>query len=86
MRKRGDVCYTIGMADKYQSLLIEWCDSLLKRQITDKGSEFYGGFRCDSCDFAHGRADNAIYPFVFCYTLTRNKKYLSAVEKLRERR
>jgi len=70
------------MADKYQSLLIEWCDALLAAQITDDKCDFYGGFRCESCDFPHGRADNAVYPFVYAYVLTGERKYLSAADAL----
>jgi len=70
------------MANKYQDLLIEWCDALLAAQITDKKSEFFGGFRCESCNFTHGRADNAIYPFVYAYSLTGEQKYLTGAENL----
>ena len=70
------------MADKYRDLLVEWCDALLRSQITDKKDEYFGGFRCESCGFPHGRADNAIYPFVFAYTVTKEDKYLAAAERL----
>ena len=70
------------MADKYQTLLIEWCDHLLAAQITDEANEFYGAFECESCHFPHGRADNAVYPFVCAYALTGDEKYLSGVERL----
>ena len=70
------------MMDKYQALLIEWCDALADRQITDQGNEYFGGFSCESCHFPHGRADNAIYPMVCAYALTGNEKYLFVVEGL----
>ena len=70
------------MADKYQKLLIEWCDRLLKAQITDKKEEFFGAFRCESCAFPHGRADNAVYPFVCAYALTGDQKHLRGAERL----
>ena len=70
------------MADKYQKLLIEWCDALLMAQITDEKEEFFGAFRCESCAFPHGRADNAVYPFVCAYSLTRDEKYLVGAERL----
>ena len=76
------ICYNSNMADKYRDLLIEWCDALLRAQITDKKSEFFGAFRCESCAFPHGRADNAIYPFVSAYHLTGDRKYLAAAERL----
>ena len=68
--------------DKYRALLIEWCDALLRAQITDESDPYYGGFRCDADDYIHGRADNAIYPLVFAYTLTKEEKYLSGARKL----
>ena len=70
------------MADKYQKLLIEWCDALLMAQVTDEKEEFFGSFRCESCAFPHGRADNAIYPLVCAYSLTRDAKYLDGAERL----
>ena len=70
------------MADKYQKLLVEWCDALVRAQITDESDEAFGGFRCESCSFPHGRADNAIYPLVFAFDLTGDKRYLAAAERL----
>ena len=72
------------MADKYQQLLIEWCDALVRAQITDKKDEYYGGFACKSCGFCHGRADNAVYPLVCAYAFTGKKRYLFAAERLPE--
>ena len=70
------------MADKYKTLFLKWCDALLGEQITDETDRFFGSFRCESCATPHGRADNAIYPFVYAYSLTGKIAYLSAVEKL----
>lgn len=69
------------MAKEYQELLVEWCDALVGAQITEEGAHF-GAFRCESCGFPHGRADNAIYPLVSCYALTGDEKYLDAAERL----
>ena len=68
--------------NKYEILFLEWCDALLCAQINDRSDTSYGGFRCDADDYIHGRADNAIYPFVFAYTLTKEKKYLDGARKL----
>ena len=71
------------MASKYQDLLFEWCDYLVKSQITDEKNKFFGGFRCESCEgVMHGRADNAVYPLTFAYVLTGKKEYLAAAENL----
>ena len=72
----------MSVMDKYQKLLTEWCDYLLSQQITDQSDPYYGGFRCESCDFPHGRADNAVYPFVYLYTLTGEQKYLDGARAL----
>lgn len=70
------------MTDKYGELLILWCDALVRAQINDERDACYGGFRCESCDSTHGRADNALYPLVTAYFLTQEEKYLSAAERL----
>ena len=70
------------MKNKFADLFIEWCDALVAAQITDGDDPCFGGFRCDSCDFAHGRADNAIYPLVYAHVLTGDGKYLAAAERL----
>ena len=64
--------------NKYEILFLEWCDALLCAQINDRSDTSYGGFRCDADDYIHGRADNAIYPFVFAYTLTKEKNWAEA--------
>ncbi|MBQ7712706.1 MAG: hypothetical protein IJT69_02685 [Clostridia bacterium] len=68
--------------NKYERLLIEWCDALLGAQITNESDPHYGGFRCDACTFEHGRADNALYPFVCAYDLTGDEKYLAGARRL----
>ena len=68
--------------NKYQDLLLEWCDYLVSVQVTDEKSKFFGGFACESCGIVHGRADNAVYPLTLSYVLTGDKKYLTAVENL----
>lgn len=77
----GILCYNMRM-DKYRSLLLEWCDALVEAQIKDKKDKDFGGFRCGACDLTHGRADNAVYPFVCAYDLTGEERYLAAAERL----
>ena len=76
------VCYNSAMQDKYQRLLNKWCDALVRAQVTEEGSELFGSFRCDSCGFSHGRADNAVYPLVACYVSSGEEKYLTAARRL----
>ena len=68
------------MKDNYRELLIEWCDALVASQIAE--GEHFGGFRCESCGFTHGRADNAVYPLVCAYDFTGDVKYLDAARNV----
>ena len=70
------------MYAEYKDLFLEWCDALVKAQITDEGDEYFGSFRCESCSFPHGRADNAVYPLTYAYVLTGEEKYVCAAERL----
>ena len=64
--------------NKYENLLISWCDYLIERQT----EQAKGGFSCEACEHIHGRADNAIFPLVCAYSITKNDKYLKGAEKL----
>ena len=56
-----------------EKLLTQWCDSLIKRQLTDLYDEdLKGGFLCPACKTVHGRGDNAIYPFYYLYSKTKD--------------
>ena len=63
----------------YTKLLMQWCDALLKLQITDKTfSGLYGGFNCPACGFIHGRSADAAFPLLYMADHTKNQKYLDA--------
>ena len=60
----------------YFRLLKEWCDGLLELQITEKPMpELYGGILCPSCGRIHGRCSDAMYPMLYLYKTTGEKKY-----------
>lgn len=60
----------------YFRLLKEWCDKLLELQITEKTMpELYGGILCPSCGRIHGRCSDAMYPMLYLYKVTGEKKY-----------
>ena len=64
-----------------EKLLTQWCDSLIKRQLTDLYDEdLKGGFLCPACKTVHGRGDNAIYPFYYLYSKTKDEKYKNAAD------
>ncbi|MCQ2461801.1 MAG: hypothetical protein MJ177_00160 [Clostridia bacterium] len=62
--------------DRYEKLLLSWCEYLVKMQNED------GGFRCESCGVSHGRADNAVYPLTFAYAKTGDAHFLKAAERV----
>ena len=68
--------------DKYQQLLLSWCEYLLKMQITDEADEYFGGFRCEACGHIHGRADNAVFPLAYAYSLTGDTRFLDGAKRL----
>jgi len=60
----------------YFRLLKEWCDKLLELQITEKTMpELYGGILCPSCGRIHGRCSDAMYPMLYLYKITGEKRY-----------
>lgn len=66
--------------DKYEQLLKNWCDSLIRLQIRGYGAPHDGGFLCPACTAIHGRADNAFYPFLYLYKTTGDHRYYEAAE------
>ncbi len=67
----------------YEELLKEWCDTLVKLQITERQEEFlYGGIICPNCARIHGRCGDAIYPMMEEYSRTGEKKYLRCAKLL----
>ena len=64
------------------NLLKEWCDALLKYQVTNNCHKgLHGGLLCPSCARIHGRCSEAIYPLMYLANETGDMKYLqSAIE------
>ena len=68
--------------NKLQKTLIRYCDALISRLQNDKASDFFGGFYCSACGIYHGRADNAVYPMLYAYSLTGDEKYTDCAKNL----
>lgn len=67
--------------NEYFNLLKLWADSLIDLQITDsKRKEFYGGIMCPACMGIHGRIGDVMYPFVYLYSKTGDKKYYNSAK------
>lgn len=60
----------------YFQILRKWCDKLVELQITEKSRpELNGGILCPSCGRIHGRCSDAMYPMLYLYKKTGEKKY-----------
>lgn len=69
--------------NEYFDLLKLWCDSLIEYQITEhKNEAFIGGILCPACMGIHGRIGDAMYPFVFVYSVTGDRKYYDCARLL----
>ncbi len=65
------------------SLLIAWCDSLLRLQLRLPGFETLdGGILCPACGAVHGRCHEAVYPLMCAARLTGKEIYLTAAKRL----
>ena len=78
LARNGDI-----LSQTSRALLTEWCDALIKYQVTDKTLEgVYGGILCPSCARIHGRCSDAIYPLMYLAAKTGEEKYLQAAQLL----
>lgn len=68
------------MQTVYFSLLKQWCDSLIERQVKGMGPEFDGAFLCPACKYEHGRCSDAVYPFMYMADRTGDTAYLEAAK------
>lgn len=58
------------------NLLKRWGDGMIAIQATDpKMKGVYGGLLCPACACVHGRNADAIFPLMYLYSRTKNKKY-----------
>ena len=65
------------------SLLRQWCDALIRRQIDapdDPSAD--GGLLCPACGRIHGRSADAVAPLLFLADRTGDKTYLRAARRL----
>ena len=71
------------MKEAYFSLLKQWCDELIKLQLSGTGrNELDGAIICPACQIIHGRCHDAVYPLLYLADVTGEEKYLSAAKAL----
>ena len=60
-------------------LLKDWCNGMIKHQIIDpENLKLHGALGCPACEHIHGRCMDAVFPFLYMYDNTGEKKYLDA--------
>jgi len=65
------------------NLLKTWCDAMIRDQVNDENDPVTNGtLYCHACKTVHGRANDAVYPFMYMADATGEKKYLDAALKL----
>ncbi len=67
--------------NEYFNLLKIWADNLIDLQVTySKRNEFYGGIMCPACKVMHGRISDTMYPLVYLYSKTGDRKYYNSAK------
>jgi hypothetical protein len=65
------------------NLLKTWCDAMIRDQVNNESDPVTNGtLYCHACKTVHGRANDAVYPFMYMADATGEKKYLDAALKL----
>ena len=68
-----------------EGLVARWCDALIARQISGMPDQMLdGAVVCPACGVLHGRICDLVYPFVYRWTQTGDRKFLDAAEKVVE--
>lgn len=66
-----------------ESLLRRWSDAVLRHQVGGTGDAFVdGGVICPACCFEHGRIADFVYPLVYLWKRTGERRYLEAAERM----
>ena len=58
------------------------CDVLMSHQVTDETSVDSGGILCPLCGEVHIRTGEALFPFCYFYSQTKERKYIESAARL----
>ena len=64
------------------NLMKNWCDELLKTQLSMPDPLLDGAILCPGCAVVHGRCADMVFPLVLLYSQTGSEHYLTAAKKL----
>ncbi len=67
---------------KVYNLMKDWCDELLKTQLSMPDPLLDGAILCPGCAVVHGRCADMVLPLVLLYKETGDEHYLTAAKKL----
>ena len=67
---------------KVYNLMKDWCDELIKTQLSLPDPLLDGAIVCPGCAVVHGRCADMVLPLVLLYRDTSDEKYLTAAKKL----
>ena len=86
LRRKGESAMKMTAKEaeaQVKTLLIQWCDALVKLQQTAPDDpRLDGGILCPACDSVHGRCHEAVYPLLCAARLTGDDRYLAAAKRL----
>ncbi len=70
----------MSVKDEAFALLKEWCDELIKLQLTHERKELDGGILCPACSVIHGRCGDLVLPLMYLYSETKDERYKRCAE------
>ena len=72
----------MSFKNQVYNLMKDWCDELLKTQISMPDPLLDGALLCPGCAVVHGRCADMVLPLILLYKETGEERYLAAAKKL----
>ena len=72
----------MSFKNQVYNLMKDWCDELLKTQLSMSDPLLDGALLCPGCAVVHGRCADMVLPLVLLYKETGEERYLAAAKKL----
>lgn len=72
----------MNFKNQVYNLMKNWCDELLKTQLSMPDPLLDGAILCPGCAVVHGRCADMVLPLVLLYKQTGSEHYLTAAKKL----
>lgn len=72
----------MNFKNQVYNLMKDWCDELLKTQLSMPDPLLDGALLCPACAVVHGRCADMVLPLVLLYKETGEERYIIAAKKL----